>query len=103
MAILDEAVRLLPDAVWWLKADGVDVVSGISESVRLEWSGDVDLNDGEIQRMREAYLNRLEFIENIGIEHRKGADQVQQDLVTLELELKEDLSFLASGKYSTCT
>ena len=34
VAILDEAVRLLPDAVWWLKADGVDVVSGIGESVR---------------------------------------------------------------------
>ena len=48
MTILDEAIRLLPDAVWWLEADNVDVVSGISESVCLEWSGDVDLNDGEV-------------------------------------------------------
>ena len=54
MAILDEAIRLLPDAAQWLEADGVDVVSGISKSVYLEWSGDVDFNDGEVQLMRAA-------------------------------------------------
>lgn len=102
MTILDEAVRLLPDAVWWLKADGVDVVSGISESVCLEWSGDVDFNDGELQRTRAEYLNRLEFIENIGMEHRRRDDWVQQDLATLELEIKDDLNFLSSGNFFTC-
>ena len=96
VAILDEAVRLLPDAVWWIKADGVDVVSGISESVRLEWSGDVDLNDGEVQRVRAAYLNRLKFIENIGI--NKSNDQLQHDLTVLENELKKDLTFLSAGE-----
>lgn len=96
MAILDEAVRLLPDAMWWLKADGVDVVSGISESVRLEWSGDVDLNDGEVEKVRVAYLNRLKFIENIGM--NRSNDQLQHDLTVLEKELKEDLTFLSAGE-----
>ena len=55
MATLDEAVRLLPHAVWWLKADAVDVITGIQESVRLEWRSDVDLNDGEVYRIRITY------------------------------------------------
>ena len=38
------------------------VVPGIHESVKLEWSGDVDQNDGEVQKMRESYLNRLSFL-----------------------------------------
>lgn len=95
MAILNEAVRLLPDAVWWLKTDGVDVVSGISESVRLEWSGDANLNDGEVQKVRAAYLNRLKFIENIGMNKSNG--QLQHDLTVLENELKEDLTFLSAS------
>ena len=33
MAALDEAIRLLPNAVWWVKVDGVDVVAGLGESV----------------------------------------------------------------------
>ena len=50
MATLDEGARLLPNAVWWLKADGVDVLPGLGES---EWSGDVDLGDGRVQCIHE--------------------------------------------------
>ena len=67
MATLDEGVRLLPDAVWWLKADGVDVLPGLGESVRKQWSGDVDLNDGQVKHMHDAYLKRLEFAKQIGL------------------------------------
>ena len=35
-----------PNTWWWLKGDGCDLVSGLKESVRLEWSGDVDFNTG---------------------------------------------------------
>lgn len=91
VATLDEAVRLLPDAIWWLKADGVDVVAGIHESVSLEWNGDVDLNDGEVQKMREAYLNRLSFIGSIGM---GTTGNLQHQLSTLEAELEEDLTYL---------
>ena len=31
--ILDEAVKVLPDADWWIKSDGCDVVAGLIESV----------------------------------------------------------------------
>lgn len=68
---LDEATHILPDAVWWVKADGVDVVSGLSESSHMEWSGDVDLNNGSIEEMHQAYINRLKFIDNVGVGTRR--------------------------------
>ena len=36
---------------WWIKGDGVDVVSGLGESIRGQWSGDVDLNDGSLNSL----------------------------------------------------
>ena len=48
--------------MWWIKADGVDVMAGLGESVRKEWSGDVDLNDGKVNQIHDAYLSRLKAI-----------------------------------------
>ena len=72
----------------------MDVVSGLGESVHLEWSGDVDLNDGSIQRSHEAYIQRLKFIEKIGLRKRVT---LHPDITTLESSLKDDLIFLSSG------
>ena len=47
-AILDEAANLFPNVNWWIKADGVDIVSGLGESVGGKWTGDVDLNDRKV-------------------------------------------------------
>ena len=56
-----------PDSQWWLKADECDVVKGLKESVRMKWSGDVDLNDSSLQRDYDAYQYRLEQIKKIGL------------------------------------
>ena len=48
MATLDEASRLHPNARWWIKADGCDIISGLEESLRLEWNGDVDFGTSEV-------------------------------------------------------
>ena len=101
-AALGEAGRLLPDAEWWVKADGVDVVPGITESVRKEWSGDVDLNDGSIEQTHEADMKRVKSTQNIGLGHRKRHSLVQQDLVQLELDLTDDVTFLSSGNVLAC-
>ena len=85
LPVLDEAVRSLPD--------GVDVVSGLGESVKLQWSGDVDLNDGKLDEMHSAYSTRLQFIESIGIVRRQQAD-IYEDLTVLESGIIEDLTFL---------
>ena len=50
-----------PTAWWWLKADGCDLVKGLKESVKLQWSGDVDLNDGQLQKQYEEYVSRLKI------------------------------------------
>lgn len=56
-----------PDSWWWVKADGVDLVPGVGKSMR-EWSGDVDLNDGSLQEQYNAYIQRLDFIKNLGLD-----------------------------------
>ncbi len=43
-----EASQAHPGSWWWLKADGCDITIGLRESTKLEWSGDVDLNDGSL-------------------------------------------------------
>ena len=99
VAFLDEAVRLLPDAVWWIKADGVDVTAGLGESVKKEWSGDVDLNDGKVKQMHDAYLSRLKAIRCIGLGRRMEHSRLQEDLTRLESGLIDDLHFLSSGTF----
>ena len=49
MAALDELVSLNPNAQWWIKGDGTDIVKGLCQSVSGQWSGDVDLDDGKLQ------------------------------------------------------
>lgn len=54
-----------PNAKWWIKADGCDVVSGLEESVRLEWHGDVDYGNSEVQLLYNLYRHRLKVIDQI--------------------------------------
>lgn len=67
------------------------MMSEIHESVHLQWRSDVDLNDGEVQRMRITYLNRLTFIANIGIQR---GEQLDEQLSTLETEIEEELTII---------
>ena len=53
---------------WWVKGDGCDLVSGLQESVRMNWSGDVDLNTGELQAQYHAYRELIDFISLLGLE-----------------------------------
>ena len=63
--VLDEAHKLLPNASWWLKGDGCDVITSLEESVGKEWNGDVDFGDGSCQEMHEEYLNHLEEVSRL--------------------------------------
>lgn len=63
MATLVEAHQVHPSAHWWIKADGCDIVSGLEESLRNEWNGDVDLGTGELQKMYDGYVKRLKRIQ----------------------------------------
>ena len=96
-AILDEAANLIPNANWWIKADGVDIVTGLGESVGGKWTGDVDLNDGKIQQMYTTYSHRLGLVSELGLARRE-CHEVEENLLETEEAHKDDLSFLCDGK-----
>ena len=80
MHILDSAVKASPHATWWIKGDGCDIVPGICESVQLKWSGDVDLNTGELKKAYQLYRSRLDFISGIGLKDRQEKSVLLEDL-----------------------
>ena len=96
--MLDEVAQSNPDVWWWLKADGCDITKGLNESVKLKWSGDVDLNDGKLQEQYEQYKKRLELAEKAGVER----DRVENDLNELQ-DLVKDLDYINSGKLNIHT
>ena len=59
VSVLDEAKQAHPNDQWWLKADGCDLVEALGESVHHIWSGDEDLNDGEVARQHSQYMHQL--------------------------------------------
>ena len=59
---VSEAKQAHPNAKWWLKADGCDLVEALGESVHHIWSGDEDLSDGEVARQHSQYMHQLERI-----------------------------------------
>ena len=98
MTVLDELAQSNPDVWWWLKADGCDITKGLKESVKLKWSGDVDLNDGKLQEQYEQYKKRLELAEKAGLKR----DKVENDLIELRQDLVKDLDYINSGKLYKC-
>ena len=93
--VLDEASKFSAnqDSWWWLKADGCDVLKGLKESTRLEWSGDVDLADGSIQKQHEKYKQRLDHAGKVGLNRTSATTELEEVLT----DLKKDLEFLHSS------
>ena len=84
-----------PAAWWWVKADGVDVVKGLWVSTRGEWSGDADLNDGNLAAMYGEYKQRLAKASKLGIDDQQQVTETDLNLVLHDL--RSDLDFLHSG------
>lgn len=99
MATLDEASQVHPCAKWWIKADGCDIVSGLEESVRLEWNGDVDYGTSELQLLYSSYCHRLDLIEKLSsddpLEDRR---QLVLENLQREYVLSADINFIGEGE-----
>ena len=67
------------------------------ESLRREWSGDVDLGDGQLEQLHQTYMQLISFIKGIGLEKRKPLQVVIQDLREELKTLTNDSEFLQSG------
>lgn len=61
------------------------------------WSGDVDLNDGELQKAYQHYRAQLELISGIGLKGRQAKDSVLEDLQTLYDWLVSDRDYAIKG------
>ena len=99
IATLNEAHKVHPNVKWWLKGDGCDIVSGLEESVRLEWNGDVDMGDGDLQRVYSLYCNRLKALDallrNAFIREDRGI--VLNFLGEEQNRLAADITFITIG------
>lgn len=106
--MLEQAASTHPTSWWWIKADGVDLVTGLGESMRMDWSGDVDLNDGKLEQQYQSYIDRLHFIDSLGLEDdQQHQQQLLEDLNKLDEGLESDLNSIFSCKllviYHQCT
>ena len=80
MSALKHLHGIHPSARWWIKADGTDIQVGLRESMRNEWSGDIDWGDGELQRRHDDYIKYLEFVRGIGVKQRRSHASIKGDL-----------------------
>ena len=76
----------------------MDVVKGLGVSVRGEWFGDEDRNDGVLNSLYQEYKHRLKTAAEIGLEEHGSPEAIECDLNSRLQELTEDLIFLHSGK-----
>jgi len=91
-------VKSHPTAWWWLKADGCDLVKGLKESVKLKWSGDVDLNDGELQEQYNTYIGHLESVKKAGLVQEHASVELKR----ISEDLAKDLQYVQSGIQVKC-
>ena len=102
--IIEEAHRLLPCAEWWIKADGVDLISSLEESVKLEWNGDIDTGDGYTQELYKEYRQRLKSIKtlDVALGTMETVRECIPGLQSAEQDISKDLDFIDTSKSEKC-
>jgi hypothetical protein len=92
--MLDAAAKAKPNATWWIKGDACDVIPGLCESMQLKWSGDVDLNDGNVEHNYQQYKSRLQMVSTLGLGMRRVRPIFKNDLSTVHQHLLKDKDFI---------
>lgn len=90
--------KLNPGVHWWLKGDGTDVVKGLWESASGEWAGDVDLNDGKLQRQYSKFKLRMKEIQSVGLNNKSMAETKSELSHELDV-IRNDLMFVSQGTH----
>lgn len=97
------AIKLLtevnPEGQYWLKLDGTDLKDSLQHSVKDVWNGDVNLNDGKLDTLREQYESRLNWMNSI---HTLNNANLETGVQQLKIELEYDCQFLEKGFQSAC-
>ena len=100
-SVLEEGARAHPNIWWWIKADGADLLSGLGESVKGEWSGDVDLNDGSTQQLYKSYRKQLDFLDGISV--KLDDCNLKRDIEMLRQQTVQDIDFVSASEFTTLT
>ena len=95
---------MLPNATWWIKADGCDdiVIASLEESMDLAWNGDVDLGDGKCQQLHNEYLLRQSELQHLTLTSLEK-DTIKRSVLCLKnvhRGISEDLEFVYERKLS---
>ena len=94
--MLKKLAAINPNARWWIKGDGTDMVKGLWESVSGEWSGDVDLNDGKLNQLYKEFKDRLAWVKCMAIGDIPP-EQIKKHLTKAIEDNSADLAFVTSG------
>ena len=71
-------------------------MSGLRESVKGEWSGDVNLNLEFLNSFCKSYNERLERVMSIGLDNRKNS--IEEDLDNVKMQVSEDIKYIGKSK-----
>ena len=76
-------------------------MSGLGESVRGEWSGDVDLAYGALNKAHKLYQQRIDFLDQIetGNKNREPL-QILADLTAKKQKLIQDVDFVSECEFN---
>jgi hypothetical protein len=91
--------KINPSGRWWIKADGTDIQDGLRESMKNQWSGDVDWGDGDLESKQKEYLNYLSFVRGIGCLNRSSKRSIKEDLEKQLRRMEEEKMFLNEGHF----
>ena len=75
------------------------MIKGIWESTKGEWSGDVDLNDNQLENIYSMFQKQLQWAERIGLNERSNLDSISCDLNTVMKDTVSDLDFVYTGMF----
>ncbi len=105
VSVLDEAKQAHSNAQWWIKVDGCDLVEALGESVYHVWSGDEDLNNGEVAMQHTQYMQRLEHISSLCRNLTIAADRSKtvNDLVLHKVLIEQDIAFIVKSEVPSYT
>ena len=73
-------------------------MKGLCESTRGVWSGDIDLNDGELDKLFQSMQKRLAFIQSLGLKERREVNVLIADLEVLLENSSDDKDFVLKSK-----
>lgn len=74
-------------------------MSGLMESTKRVWNGDIDLGDGVVQTRHADYIQRLQQVENL-VAVERAQQTLSSLLSTVQSNVNDDIMFVDSGIYA---